>query len=163
MKIDLTNIPAEGKYTKFKLTPDLWKAHSGKDDRILGLESPLFGWIKLYKAGESIVAEGCVSGGLILRCDRCVESYTKSLSKDFKLYLSLLPYKGGSDVSLSRDDLDLEFIDDNYLDVYRVIEEQLILAMPIKTICSNDCKGLCPMCGCNLNRITCSCSRNTNC
>jgi len=157
MKIDLTNIPSEGKQTDLTLKPDWWKGDP-EEDRIVGLGGPLSAWIKVYPAGRKIVVEGFLSTRLLLRCDRCLEPYSWELSKDFRIYLSIAPFKGNAEVELLEDDLNLDFIDGNFLYPDQVIKEQLILHVPMKTLCAAECKGLCPICGCNLNTTTCSCS-----
>lgn len=157
MKIDLTNIPPGGKRANFRLTPDWWKP-GPDEDRIVGLKGPLSAWINIYPAGKKMVVEGSLSTGLLLRCDRCLEPYSWDLSTDFRIYLSMSPFKGESEVELSEDDLDLGFIDDNFLDPGQIIKEQIILNMPMKTLCTTECKGLCLICGCNLNMTRCSCS-----
>ena len=157
MKIDLTNIPSGGKQTDFVLKPDWWKPDPD-EDRIVGLESPLSAWIKIYPAGKKIVVEGSLSTRLLLRCDRCLEPYGWDLSKDFRIYLSISPFKGNLEVELLENDLNLDFIDGNILDPHQVIKEQFILNVPMKTLCATECKGLCPTCGCNLNMTRCSCS-----
>jgi len=157
MKIDLTNIPSGGKQTDLVLKADWWKPDLD-EDRIVGLESPLSAWIKIYPAGEKIVVEGSLSTRLLLRCDRCLEPYGWDLSKDFRIYLSISPFKGNLEVELLENDLNLDFIDGNFLDPHQIIKEQLILNVPMKTLCVTECKGLCPICGCNLNMTRCSCS-----
>jgi uncharacterized protein len=157
MKIDLTNIPSGGKQTDLVLKADWWKPDLD-EDRIVGLESPLSAWIKIYPAGEKIVIEGSLSTRLLLRCDRCLEPYGWDLSKDFRIYLSISPFKGNLEVELLENDLNLDFIDGNFLDPHQIIKEQLILNVPMKTLCVTECKGLCPICGCNLNMTRCSCS-----
>jgi uncharacterized protein len=157
MKIDLTNIPSEGKKADFRLTPDWWRPDPD-EDRIVGLEGPLSAWIKIYPAGKKIVVEGFLSTRLLLRCDRCLEPYSWDLSTDFRIYLSISPFKGELEVELSEDDLDLDFIDGNLLDPDQIIKEQIILNVPVKTLCTTECRGLCSICGCNLNITRCSCS-----
>lgn len=157
MKIDLTSIPPEGKSLNLRLTPDWWKPDSD-EDRIMGIESPFSAGIKIYPAGKKIVLEGFLSTRLLLRCDRCLEPYSWDLSTDFRIYLSMCPFKGEFEVELSEDDLNVDFIDGDFLDPERIIKEQIILNVPMKTLCTTECKGLCPVCGCNLNMTRCSCS-----
>lgn len=157
MKIDLTNLPSEGKTLDLRLEPDWWKP-DGDEDRIMGLESPLSARIKIYPAGKKIVVEGFLSARLLLSCDRCLKPYGWDLSTDFRIYLSMFPLEGELEVELSKNDLNLDFIDGNFLDPDQIIKEQIILNVPMKTLCSMDCKGLCPICGCNLNVRRCSCS-----
>ena len=158
MKIDLTNIPPEGKEFKFKFAQDWWKTDF-EEERILGLSAPLSAWIRIQPVGKRISTEGSVSTRLLLRCDRCLEPYSWDLSKDFRIFLSLSPFNGGVDVELSKDDLNLEFTQGNFLELEQVIKEQIILSLPMKTLCSAECRGLCATCGSNLNVETCSCPK----
>jgi len=156
MKIDLTKIPSGCKEINFSLEPD-WCKQDFDEDRVVGLDSPLSARLKIYPAGEKIVVDGFLSAKLLLRCDRCLETYSKDVTTDFRVYLSLFPYIGEAEVQLLENDLNLDFIDDNFLESDQIIKEQLILNLPMKTLCTKDCKGLCPICGCNLNIARCSC------
>jgi uncharacterized protein len=158
VKIDLTNIPSEGKEFNFKFAQD-WLKTDFEDERILGLDAPVSARIKIQPVGKKISIEGSISTSLLLQCDRCLEPYSWDLSNDFRIFLSLSPLTGGIDVELSEDDLNLEFVHDNFLEPEQVIQEQVILSLPMKTLCSIDCKGLCAICGSNLNVTTCSCSK----
>ena len=156
MKIDLTNIPSEGKEFRFRFDQD-WRKTDLEEKRILGLGAPISAWIKIQPVGKRITIEGSVSTTLILQCDRCLEPFSWDLSKDFRIFLSLSAFNGGVDLELSEDDLSLEFIQGNFLELERVIKEQISLSLPMKTLCSAECKGLCATCGSNLNIKTCSC------
>lgn len=157
MKIDLTKIPPEGKKINFKLPVEWWKADSG-DDRIVGLEQSLSTSMRIYPAGKKMVVEGLISTRLLLRCDRCLEYYGWDLSAEFRISVSLYPFQGEGEVELHEDDLNLDFTDGNLLDLDQVIREQLMLQVPLKTLCTPECRGLCSQCGHNLNISTCSCS-----
>ena len=160
MKIDLTNIPSEGKELNARFDQDWWKKDLG-EKRILGLGAPLSVWIKIQPVGRRITIGGSVSTSLLLQCDRCLEPFSWELSKDFGIFLSLSPFTGGVDVELSEDDLNLEFIQGDFLELEQVIKEQIILSLPMRTLCSAECKGLCVICGSNLNAKACSCSKRT--
>jgi uncharacterized protein len=158
VKIDLTNIPSEGKEFRFRFDQDRRKTDL-EEKRILGFGAPISAWIKIQPAGKRIIIEGSVSTSLLVQCDRCLEPFSWDLSKDFRIFLSLSPFNGGVDVELSEDDLNLEFIQGNFLELEQIIKEQIILSLPMKTLCSAECKGLCATCGSNLNIKTCSCSK----
>ena len=157
MKIDLTKIPPEGKNLDLTLPVEWWKPDSG-DDRIVGLERALSTSIRICPAGKKLVLDGLIATRLLLRCDRCLEQYGWDLSAEFRISLSRVPFKGEGEVELLEDDLNLDFIDGNLLDSDQVIREQIILRVPMKALCIPECKGLCPICGRNLNISTCSCS-----
>ncbi len=59
---------------------------------------------------------------------------------------------------MSPDDLDLDYYTGETVDLESLLREQIILMMPLKPLCDEDCKGLCPRCGANLNREACTCS-----
>jgi uncharacterized protein len=161
MKIDLTNIPPEGKKFDFTLPVEWWKPDPD-EDRIVGLERPLSASITIYPAGSKMLVEGSISARLQLRCDRCLEQYGWDLAEEFRISFSVVPFSGVGDVELLKDDLNLDFTDSNFLDSDRVLKEQLMLHLPMKSLCIPECKGLCPVCGCNLNTFTCSCSSRDN-
>ena len=156
MKIDLTKITSQGKEITFSLEPDWWK-QDFIEDRIVGLESPLFARLKIYPAGEKVAVDGFLSARMLLRCDRCLETFSEDVTNNFRIYLSMFPYRGETEVELLENDLNLDFINDNFLELDQIIQEQLILNLPMKTLCTKECKGLCTVCGANLNAESCPC------
>ncbi len=58
---------------------------------------------------------------------------------------------------LENENDDVIILDSNEIDLKDIVEQALSCAMPIRSLCSPDCKGLCPVCGCNLNVDSCSC------
>jgi uncharacterized protein len=62
---------------------------------------------------------------------------------------------------LSDKDLAVGFYQDDKIDLSQMIWEQVYLALPMKPLCKEDCRGLCPQCGTNLNLSMCSCDRET--
>ena len=64
---------------------------------------------------------------------------------------------GEGERPVEEDDLGVSFYHDDRIDLADVIREQFYLALPMKPLCRADCKGLCPTCGSNRNRETCSC------
>lgn len=82
-------------------------------------------------------------------CARCAEPVTGKLSFSFE--------KDVATDDVSRDNDDYIFPDDKKLDLVAPAEEELMLELPSKTLCREDCAGLCPKCGKNLNEGKCSC------
>jgi uncharacterized protein len=58
---------------------------------------------------------------------------------------------------LERDETAHEFFDGEVIEVDHLVAEQIFLALPVKVLCSEDCKGICPGCGANLNEEPCRC------
>lgn len=91
-------------------------------------------------------------------CDRCLENYTRELNDKFRLVYSL-----ESDVNIVKDDEaadegGLRFLtkDKTTIDIAEDIRESLLLMVPMKKLCSEDCRGICPQCGINRNIEECN-------
>jgi uncharacterized protein len=102
---------------------------------------------------------GRVAGTLELTCGRCLEPFTLPVAGDFDLrYVPRAENVGEGEREVGEDDLTTAFYDDDQIDLSELISEQLHLALPMKPLCSEGCKGLCPHCGTNLNTDSCDCS-----
>lgn len=85
---------------------------------------------------------------LILQCSRCVESFTHTV--DIKVHEEFTNNEGNEDDNII-------FIDSDSIDITTIIENNILLALPIKRLCNESCKGLCQGCGTNLNISACNC------
>ena len=102
---------------------------------------------------------GTVTTMLELPCSRCLEPFTMPVAGSFDLrYVPRSENAGEGEREVGEDDLTTAFYDDDQIDLSELIAEQLHLALPMKPLCSETCKGLCPHCGANLNTETCDCS-----
>ncbi|MFO7985754.1 MAG: DUF177 domain-containing protein [Desulfatiglandaceae bacterium] len=161
MIIDLRHISHEPRRFDFTFQPHWWQSE-GVDDQILGPDGLLTVRITIYREGRSYTVEGNLEGRFKVRCDRCLEPYTLELQPNFRLVLDRGPLDyGQSEYGLMQEDLSVRFIDDPELNVDEIVREQIYLSLPIKCLCREDCAGLCPVCGRNLNLDTCSCQRET--
>ena len=86
-------------------------------------------------------------------CARCVEPVSNVLEISFEKDIA-------SSADVSSDNDDYIIIEDKKLDVLPSVEEQIMLEMPSKTLCKEDCRGLCYKCGKNLNEGECSCEKH---
>ena len=103
-------------------------------DRVLELE------------GSGIVTVG-------IPCDRCLEDVEVKVTLDFKHKIDT-----ESDAYDQSEDLDENnYIDGYSLDVEQLVYNELLVGWPTKILCSEDCKGICNVCGQNLNKGTCNC------
>src|SRR6185369_12071499 len=89
-------------------------------------------------------------------CARCLEDYTFPLEREFRVVLTPRAAAGG-DAQLSADDMALSTYDGQEIDVTPLVYEEAILALPTRPLCAEDCRGLCPRCGANLNQGACGC------
>ena len=160
MIIDLTTISQEGRSFDFSLEKEWWHSNQ-ENDQILGFDTALKVKLKIYKAGEKYFLEGALSGGIQVVCDRCLDVYHRDLSYDFNLFLDTPPMSDTktAEIELLDEDMEVDFIRDREVDVDEIIREQIYLSLPMKSLCSDKCLGLCPTCGCNLNIRDCQCER----
>lgn len=118
----------------------------------------------LKREGEDkIVLDGRVEVDLLLPCDRCLRLYPFQVSSEFRLLFALAstdPWQEGEETSFSAD-IETELLDEPVIDLDDVLRQQVYLALPVKRLCRETCKGLCPRCGVNLNETACECERVT--
>jgi DUF177 domain-containing protein len=106
--------------------------------------------------GVDVFVRGRLTATVPQTCGRCLEAFPAHL--DAALDVRLVPKPSGADsVELGADDLDVDFYDNDELDVTRVVENEATLALPMKPLCREDCRGLCPACGANRNVAPCTC------
>lgn len=103
---------------------------------------------------------GSVQATLELWCSRCLEPFTWTIDSPFDLrYQPHTQNTGEGEREIEEDDLTTAFYENDTIDLGQLMREQFYLALPMKPLCREECKGLCPNCGTNLNRETCDCKR----
>jgi len=161
MIIDLGRLPDDAEISE--VLEKNWWHRQEEDEQILALDAPLRVAIKVHRAGNKYIIDGDMSGGLLVRCDRCLEPYHRNLESAFNLFLQARPSSdaGTTDVELLDEDMEVGLIDGEELILDEIIREQIFLSLPMKCICGEGCLGLCPVCGGNLNRGDCGCQKKT--
>ena len=117
---------------------------------------------KVKQDGNFARIQGEVTVPASLECARCLEQYSQDIIGTFSLVARRLR-KGESIPAESEDEKvedDLIFVefDVDSIDITDFIHDALLLAVPLKPICRESCRGLCPICGSNLNDGDCGCS-----
>jgi uncharacterized protein len=112
--------------------------------------------LQISPDGADVVVQGRLTATVPQTCGRCLESFPARV--DANVDVRLMPRPATADpVELGRDDLDVDFYVDDQLDLKRVVETETTLALPMKPLCRDDCRGLCPACGGNRNLVPCAC------
>jgi uncharacterized protein len=113
---------------------------------------------KVHKDKERYRLVGRVATTLEQSCSRCLEPFQQTVDSAFDVrYLPQSENVGHEEREVEEDDLSDAFYRDDQIDLRQLMEEQFYLALPMKPLCRDDCKGLCPNCGTNLNETTCKC------
>lgn len=92
---------------------------------------------------------------VLLECSRCLDIYPQELEFSYEEVYTEEPFRIIG--KLTEEDFKYT-IENNIVDVSKSVRENIIMNLPIKPLCREDCKGLCPICGKNLNREKCNCS-----
>jgi DUF177 domain-containing protein len=112
----------------------------------------------IYKDKDQFRLAGDVKTTLELPCSRCLEPFRSPVESHFDLrYQPHAQNSGEGEREIEEDDLTTAFYENDQIDLGQLMTEQFYLALPMKPLCASDCKGLCPVCGRNLNRETCDC------
>lgn len=116
----------------------------------------LSGQISRIDGGYALEARLAYGGEL--ECSRCLAAYPFAESESFSLVLYPRQRQPGADVELDRGDLDVLYYDEPVVALSPIAEERVQMAFPMKPLCREDCKGLCVICGKDLNQGPCACA-----
>jgi uncharacterized protein len=105
---------------------------------------------EIYLTGDIITLEGKVLTEVNLPCSRCLVSFCHNIDIEIHENFSNNPENNDDDVIL---------FDGDSIDIKDVIKNNILLSLPIKKLCSDDCQGLCQNCGSNLNTEGCNCAQ----
>jgi uncharacterized protein len=113
----------------------------------------------IYKDKQQFRLAGRVETTLRLPCSRCLEPFEWPVDAPFDLrYQPHSQNQGEGEREIEEDDLTTAFYEHDEIDLGQLMVEQFYLSLPMKPLCSDDCKGLCAVCGTNHNRSACACS-----
>ena len=117
--------------------------------------------LRALKVREMVEVEGTVETEARIPCSRCLKEFTEPLSTRFALtFTGNLPEVGDEEegeVELSAEEMGLTLFHGDEIDMREAIAEQVIMALPLRPLCSEGCKGLCQFCGADLNAGNCGC------
>jgi uncharacterized protein len=113
----------------------------------------------IHKDKDQFRLAGSVKTTLELPCSRCLEPFTWPVDATFDLrYQPHARNTGEGEREIEEDDLTTAFYENDTIDLGQMMREQFFLALPMKPLCRDECKGLCPACGINWNKGACNCS-----
>jgi len=159
LQINLKTIPETGLAVAIDLGPEWFARWHEEDPGLEFTDARITGSVHLSKHGHDILVRGSIEGQMELTCSRCLEPFAAPAATEFDLLLVPGPPSAAAAAKeeLSPDDLDLDYYTGEIVDLESILREQIILMLPLKPLCDESCKGLCPHCGANLNRETCTC------
>ncbi|NJC88808.1 MAG: DUF177 domain-containing protein [Desulfuromonas sp.] len=111
--------------------------------------------------GSLVEVEGSLSGTVVLPCSRCLQPVEQPLELQIALSFSrqVVPHAGASEErELSEEEVGLIPFEGDTIDLRSTLEQELLMGLPQHPLCADDCAGLCPVCGADLNRNRCNCT-----
>jgi uncharacterized protein len=120
-----------------------------------------------HRGPKDIVADirlkGSLAGRFQVPCARCIEPVEIPITSEFDLLFRPVGVDGGApERSITAPETEIGYYQKDSLLLEDVLREQVLLALPVKTLCKPDCKGLCPHCGQNRNLQACDCDEGQN-
>jgi uncharacterized protein len=114
----------------------------------------------ITRTSGTVFIKGSFSAAIDIDCNRCLECASLPIGGDFTY--TLIPAKAETreDLELTPEELEISYYQGDFINLAPIICEQIILQVPMKVLCSEECKGLCPHCGTNLNTSSCNCHLN---
>ncbi len=125
---------------------------------IAGGSSLVQGELRLMRTDRSILAKGTLQTEIELTCSRCLSLFSCPLTLNIgEEYFPTTDVVTGDSLSLPDEPSGFTIDEYNILDLTDAIRQYALMALPMKPLCREDCAGLCPTCGCNLNQASCNC------
>ena len=162
MHLDLTHLGRRGhEHVDRTYEPAAFKA-SDADAEEYRVAGPVHLVMDVHReSADAFKVSGRVTTRLELECGRCLEPFEMGLDQDLELFF--LPHVADQveeedEVELSDHDMVVAYYRDNRLDLGEAVREQIVLGVPLKGLCREDCRGLCPGCGVNHNTADCACT-----
>ena len=157
MRLDLSQVRTGREHYEKVYDPGVFSA----DREAFQVVAPVALSFDILKDKEQFHLTGTVRTTLELPCSRCLEPFTSPVDASFDLrYQPHALNTGNDEREIEEDDLSTAFYENDEIDLGQLMREQFYLSVPMKPLCQDDCRGLCPVCGTNLNRGTCACKQD---
>ncbi len=119
--------------------------------------------LELYADGANVFVRGTARGWIEVACSRCVGTarvdFAEKVAVTFMPRAQVPEDDPDGELEVTEDDIDVFPYDDDEVNLEPLLREQIILAIPYAPLCRPDCRGLCSVCGADLNAGECGCDR----
>lgn len=161
MRLDLNEIALNfGKKHTYKINEE----PMGEISKDVISDSPITGELVFKNTGSVICVRGFFNTSVLVECSRCLDMYKIELDEKVDEVLTISNTEKHHDKKNDFNEDDEENLDDenaslfvnNVFDLSEMLRQSILVAVPVWAICKEDCKGLCNLCGANLNHTDCS-------
>jgi DUF177 domain-containing protein len=159
VKVRVEDITAEAKQLSFDEPAEELNHILGIGPvREFQIEGPIKVTVSYYRAGTELFFMGDLHTTTRAVCARCTEEFAASSDRGFRFVLSPRAAGLGEENDLRYEDLEFSVYDGDEIDLSPLVREQVLLSLPTRSLCDEECRGLCPRCGTNRNYARCGCS-----
>jgi uncharacterized protein len=158
MRIELDKLAETGGKFEHSYEPDELILD---DENARLLQSPQIAG-RVRRSGQEVRVSGRLTASAEVDCDRCLKAVALPIETSFDVtYVPASSYQESQTAELQADDLVQSVYEDEVIDVDELVREQILLALPVRALCSEECHGLCPICGSDKNLNECACQSAT--
>ena len=160
--ICLNDLAPAGQSFVFTDSP-IWDGPLGEFALECKVLQPIHAEVFFLPQEDGVLVRGKLYGQVSLPCDRCAEATTFDIEHNFDEFEEYPATAGLQSMDSGEDNLPESVLirlekGGPVLDIGDLLWEEFCLALPVKPLCGDDCKGVCPVCGANLNRGSCGCA-----
>jgi uncharacterized protein len=139
-----------------ELTPELAIAEGGDPSIVEGS-------VRMMHTNQGVLVQGKLTGETQLGCARCLEPVPVGFEIHLEeVYVPTVDMATGKSILPEEEDQALWIDEHHILDLTEVLRQDVLLELPMHVLCREDCRGLCPECGTNLNDSICNCDRDVD-
>ena len=158
MKLLIDDISAETKGLSFAEPPEAVNRLLAEGPvQEYRLEGPMSVTVSYYRSGMELFFQGELDARVMAACARCAEEFSAPAHRSFRFVLAPGAAGDRAHTDLRAEDLEFSLYHGEEVDLSPLIREQVLLALSERPLCTDKCRGLCPMCGTNLNDSSCDC------
>ncbi len=160
MKINIADIPRDGLKLDFEERKETLNRVLERDGRGIRVTGPIGCHLLVKRKAAEISIAGYMETRVSFVCSLCLKRFERDVHWDIDY--TLVPeqrFVEEKERELAPDELDVSFFTGDVIDTADILMEEFFLEMPIRFICREGCKGLCPRCGADLNQGECACPR----
>ena len=155
MKIKISDVEKKGYiHLSYSEEPTLLNLDKGR----FRPTSPLKVDVHLNKTRDGVYASGKVEATLSLNCSRCLKHFPYPVSEEFHFEYRPRQTEFPEEIELDEEAVGIVFFEGDEIELSDQVRQDVLLAIPMKPVCGESCKGLCQVCGGDLNVVECDCS-----
>jgi uncharacterized protein len=161
MRVDVSEIKLEaGSHQTFQLQISVDPVELA--GQLIQFDRPFTGEAEIWNAGDRLLVRASLSGEALLPCSRCLTRFALPLETEFEE--EFIEGQPGYKAAVEDDDeaedesgRNVSYFTGDEIDLNDTLRDNILLELPMQPLCRDDCAGLCPSCGTNLNEGPCSC------